>query len=313
MSNFIGMVFATLKKEGIDTSKMDTSEAIAKYNEIQGNGGGSSAKGEETPKAEQKSETKGKETAEKETIEKDSADATVSKKETVKEEPKKVDASELYDESRKDKYGNPMLSKKYHDIAKQAGQEYIDSMTKYYSMDKLIQSNVFPGYLCDKICDGLNEATNDIPDITTTELEEIVSELTGYNFNYDEYETGRGGYTTYFSKKQSTPGTAEKMSTAMGVSPDEAKAFVSGKGSLTKGGYEGVSNVNSAPTFEYKANTGYEKGAKFTNPAGVEFEVVSTSTNKHGVEYVKLKDASGEFEIEKAQLDRLGWLTQFKV
>ena len=54
MSNFIGMVFATLKKEGIDTSKMDTSEAIAKYNEIQGSGGGSSAKGEETPKTEQK-------------------------------------------------------------------------------------------------------------------------------------------------------------------------------------------------------------------------------------------------------------------
>lgn len=295
MSNFIGMVFATLKKEGIDTSKMDTSEAIAKYNEIQGGSGGSSAKGEETPKTEQKTAGTGKETAEKGTTEKDSAVATVSKKETVEEAPKKVDASELYDESRKDKYGNPMLSKKYHDIAKQAGQEYIDSMTKYNSLDKLIQSNVFPGYLCDKICDGLNEATNDIPDITITELEEIVSELTGYNFNYNEYETGRGGYTTYFSKKQSAPGTAEKMSTAMGVSPDD------------------VGNVTSAPKVENKSNTGYEKGAKFTNPAGVEFEVVSTSTNKHGVEYVKLKDASGEFEIEKAQLDRLGWLTQFKV
>lgn len=241
MSNFIGMVFATLKKEGIDTSKMDTSEAISKYNEIQGGSGGSSAKGEETPKTEQKTAGTSKETAEKGTTEKDSADATVSKKETVEEEPKKVDASELYDESRKDKYGNPMLSKKYHDIAKQAGQEYIDSMTKYNSLDKLIQSNVFPGYLCDKICDGLNEATNDIPDITITELEEIVSELTGYNFNYNEYETGRGGYTTYFSKKQSTPGTAEKMSTAMGVSPDD------------------VGNVTSASKVENKSNTGYEK------------------------------------------------------
>lgn len=251
MSNFIGMVFATLKKEGIDTSKMDTSEAIAKYNEIQGGGNGSSAKGEETPKTEKKTAETGKQTAERGTIEKDSADATVSKKETVEEEPKKVDASELYDESRKDKYGNPMLSKKYHDIAKQAGQEYIDSMTKYYSMDKLIQSNVFPGYLCNKICDGLNEATNDIPDITTTEIEEIVSELTGYNFNYDEYETGRGGYTTYFSKKQSAPGTAEKMSTAMGVSPDEAKAFVSGKGSLTKGGIEDKTDYASMKPTTY--------------------------------------------------------------
>ena len=53
--------------------------------------------------------------------------------------------------------------------------------------------------------------------------------------------------------------SAEKITSSMGISPDEAKAFVSGKGSLTKGGYEGVSNVKSAPTFEYKSNTGYEK------------------------------------------------------
>ena len=91
MSNFIGMVFATLKKEGIDTSKMDTSEAIAKYNEIQGGGGGSSAKGEEIPKTDKKTATKA---TDKEnlavgegTTEKDSADATVSKKEIVEDAP----------------------------------------------------------------------------------------------------------------------------------------------------------------------------------------------------------------------------------
>ena len=106
-----------------------------------------------------------------------------------------------YDKSKKDKYGNPMLNQKYHDIAKKAGQDYINDMTKHNSIDKLLQSNVFPGYLCNKICDGLNNATDDIPDITTTELENIVSELTGYKFDYDAYESKKGGWTTYFSKK----------------------------------------------------------------------------------------------------------------
>ena len=292
MSNFIGMVFATLKKEGIDTSKMDTSEAIAKYNEIQGSGGGSSAKGEETPKTEQKTAETGKETAEKGTTEKDSADATVSKKETVEET-----GAISQDKQRDDRYttGNP------DNISKQSNIANIGNDLQNYkgsgSADLVLPGGKFVQIRPQKDGSFL---------VRTSNGQKYVSSV----------EDAKQEAITAYGGGSSQPGattTAEKMSTAMGVSPDEAKAFVSGKGSLTKGGYEGVSNVNSAPTFEYKANTGYEKGAKFTNPAGVEFEVVSTSTNKHGVEYVKLKDASGEFEIEKAQLDRLGWLTQFKV
>lgn len=292
MSNFIGMVFATLKKEGIDTSKMDTSEAIAKYNEIQGSGGGSSAKGEETPKTEQKTAETGKETAEKGTTEKDSADATVSKKETVEDT-----GAISQDKQRDDRYttGNP------DNISKQSNIANIGNDLQNYkgsgSADLVLPGGKFVQIRPQKDGSFL---------VRTSNGQKYVSSV----------EDAKQEAITAYGGGSSQPGattTAEKMSTAMGVSPDEAKAFVSGKGSLTKGGYEGVSNVNSAPTFEYKANTGYEKGAKFTNPAGVEFEVVSTSTNKHGVEYVKLKDASGEFEIEKAQLDRLGWLTQFKV
>ncbi len=292
MSNFIGMVFATLKKEGIDTSKMDTSEAIAKYNEIQGSGGGSSAKGEETPKTEQKTAETGKETAEKGTTEKDSADATVSKKETVEET-----GAISQDKQRDDRYttGNP------DNISKQSNIANIGNDLQNYkgsgSADLVLPGGKFVQIRPQKDGSFL---------VRTSNGQKYVSSV----------EDAKQEAITAYGGGSSQPGattTAEKMSTAMGVSPDEAKAFVSGKGSLTKGGYEGVSNVKSAPTFEYKANTGYEKGAKFTNPAGVEFEVVSTSTNKHGVEYVKLKDASGEFEIEKAQLDRLGWLTQFKV
>ena len=49
MANFIGLVYATLKKEGIDTKGMDTDEAIAKYNELQKSSGGKSGEKEPTP------------------------------------------------------------------------------------------------------------------------------------------------------------------------------------------------------------------------------------------------------------------------
>lgn len=38
MANFIGLVYATLKEKGIDTSKMSTDEAVAKFKELQGEG-----------------------------------------------------------------------------------------------------------------------------------------------------------------------------------------------------------------------------------------------------------------------------------
>ena len=53
MSNFIGLVFATLKNEGVDTSGMSTDEAIKKYNELQQKSGGKAGEKEGTP-AEQK-------------------------------------------------------------------------------------------------------------------------------------------------------------------------------------------------------------------------------------------------------------------
>lgn len=39
MGNFIGMVYATLKNEGIDTKGMSTDDAVKKYNELQGKSG----------------------------------------------------------------------------------------------------------------------------------------------------------------------------------------------------------------------------------------------------------------------------------
>ncbi len=49
MANFIGLVYATLKQEGIDTSGMSSEEAVAKYNELQKKTGGKSGEKEPTP------------------------------------------------------------------------------------------------------------------------------------------------------------------------------------------------------------------------------------------------------------------------
>ena len=53
MGNFIGLVYATLKNEGIDTKDMSTDEAVKKYNELQEKAGGKAGEKEGTP-AEQK-------------------------------------------------------------------------------------------------------------------------------------------------------------------------------------------------------------------------------------------------------------------
>lgn len=234
MSNFIGMVFATLKKEGIDTSKMDTSEAIAKYNEIQGSGGGSSTKGEETPKTEQKTATKATDkknlAVDEGTTEKDSADATVSKKETVEET-----GVISQDKQRDDRYttGNP------DNISKQSNIANIGNDLQNYkgsgSADLVLPGGKFVQIRPQKDGSFL---------VRTSNGQKYVSSVDDAK---QEAVNAYGGSST----QHGAINTAEKMSTAMGISPDEAKAFVSGKGSLTKGGYEGVSNVKSAPTFEY--------------------------------------------------------------
>lgn len=59
MANFIGLVYATLKSEGIDTAGMSTDEAVKKYNELQKEGGGKVGENEGTPAENRKLEEKG--------------------------------------------------------------------------------------------------------------------------------------------------------------------------------------------------------------------------------------------------------------
>lgn len=49
MSNFIGLVYATLKNEGVDTKGMSADEAVAKYDELQKKSGGKGGENEPTP------------------------------------------------------------------------------------------------------------------------------------------------------------------------------------------------------------------------------------------------------------------------
>lgn len=230
MSNFIGMVFATLKKEGIDTSKMNTSEAIAKYNEIQGSGGGSSAKGEETPKTEQKTAEIGKETAEKGTTEKDSADATISKKETVE-----GGGAISQDKQRDDRYttGNP------DNVSKQSTIANISNDLQNYkgsgSADLVLPGGKFVQIRPQKDGSFL---------VRTSNGQKYVSSVVDAK---QEAVNAYGGS----SAQHGATNTAEKMSTAMGISPDEAKAFVSGKGSLSNGGIEDKTDYSSLKPTTY--------------------------------------------------------------
>lgn len=235
MSNFIGMVFATLKKEGIDTSKMDTSEAIAKYNEIKGSdGGGSNTKGEETPKQEEKTAETGKETVKKTDAEKDSV--TNEKDSTVETVAKKEAVENAGNNQLKDVESMTRI-----ELAKELYQSYLKTGSKPIGSDKpLTEQQYVKRYLS-----GIGSSSG----FSKQALQDLVQDARNGKYNGMDINKQSGASST---------NTAEKMSTAMGISPDEAKAFVSGKG-LTRGSYEGVSNVNSAPTFEYKTNKGYEK------------------------------------------------------
>ena len=59
MANFIGLVYATLKNEGVDTKGMSTDEAVAKYNELQKKSGGNKGEKEPTPAENKRMEEKG--------------------------------------------------------------------------------------------------------------------------------------------------------------------------------------------------------------------------------------------------------------
>lgn len=111
MGNFIGMVYATLKNEGVDTKGMSTDDAVKKYNELQGKSGGKSGEKEPTP-AENRAMSKMNEKEIKSEIDKTIADIKKSKKNGEKITSAEI-LSKLWDE-------------KSEMLPKEDGQEYSD-------------------------------------------------------------------------------------------------------------------------------------------------------------------------------------------
>lgn len=254
MSNFIGMVFATLKKEGIDTSKMDTSEAIAKYNEIKGGEGGSNTKGEETPKQEEKTAETGKTDTEKTTNKKDADVENLSKETGLGYK----DAERMHKEIQEDDeaYSNFLNSKTEENRNDKYTTGNPDNINKQTTTANI--SNDLQNYKGSGKVDLILPGGKWIQIIPQKDDSYLVRSSNGQKYVGSVDDAKKEAIKSYGGNTNQNTATAEKMSTAMGISPDEAKAFVSGKG-LTRGSYEGVSNVNSAPTFEYKTNKGYEK------------------------------------------------------
>ena len=235
MANFIGVVFATLKKQGIDTKNMSTDEAIAKFNEINGKDGGSNAKGEETPKQEPKTAETGKQGTEKATNEKDS----VVEKDKVEEKSGKETVSKEY--QAKADYLKDKINNSWYKNAK------ID-----YGVDGKVKDITFDG-------DKMN--------ITVEENGKTMTSTISYIDDYTPEQLYNIWQEFPDNAESGEMQTASKMTNAMGITPDEAKAFASGNGHLSKdGGYNGVSNVKDAPTFEYKATEKYSGDkARFNN------------------------------------------------
>ena len=185
MANFIGLVYATLKNEGVDTKGMSADEAVAKYNELQKKSGGKGGENEGTPAEQKRLREIGvdnKATATKENLQNQY-------KEKFNEYQKVVDMASnlkvsipagLEDEIKRDEE----FLKKYPN----------DEMAKYVS-DKLNSSKKYLGELQKKQeqvapkIEKLNKQAEDIKSelnkIRATARDKGFGELTG---NYGDYD-----------------------------------------------------------------------------------------------------------------------------
>ena len=228
MANFIGVVFATLKKQGIDTKNMSTDEAIAKFNEINGKDGGSNTKGEEPPKQEPKTAETGK----KDTENSDKRQGLELVKNVQNTGDFKADSKEL--DGRYNKY-NELNKDIYQSIKQELGINGKPNQVQVRNAVKKLQ-------------DKTNGKAN------SWDYNMLIKEI-----GADQAQLQNA--MMYIDMNKS------KLQNAMGITPDEAKAFASGNGHLSKdGGYNGVSNIKDAPTFEYKATEKYSGDkARFNN------------------------------------------------
>ena len=116
---------------------------------------------------------------------------------------------------RKDKYGNPLLSDDAFKVGQKAAKEYLEESLKYNDLDSLKKSNMFLGYMQDKISDALEQAgLNPDYDLTYQDLNEIIGSVIGEEIDFEDYEgnatkgwTGKkySGYIPQENKKPKLP------------------------------------------------------------------------------------------------------------
>ena len=198
MANFIGLVYATLKNEGIDTKDMSTDEAVKKYNELQKKAGGKAGEKEGTP-AEQKrlkqvstaKPTKTETTTNNKEFEKDiSLENNMDIDWDVAEKNEKINGKNAKNPNRHDKYGNPLLSDEAFNIGLEAGKAYLDYQEKYGSdINKLKRSNQFLGGISSIIGNAItNNGYDPEQDITYTDYNQIIGNLIGEEIDMAGYE-----------------------------------------------------------------------------------------------------------------------------
>lgn len=267
MANFIGVVFATLKKEGIDTKNMTTEEAIAKFNEIKGTDGGESAKGDKEPKQEPKTAETGKKEAEKATDKKDPEIEKLSKEtgfgykdaENLQKELQEDD--EAYkqflnnktEENRNDKYttGNP------------------DNVNKQTTIANI--SNDLQGYKGSGRADLVLPGGKWIQIIPQKDDSYLVRSSNGQKYVGSVEEAKNEAVNCYSENSNQSSNIATKMSNAMGVQEDNKeidevwnKEFIKNK----------LSKINSA------------NGGKITDE---EWEIVEDILMKRNEQYEEYK------------------------
>lgn len=208
MSNFIGLVFATLKNEGVDTKGMSTDEAVKKYNELQQKSGGKSGEKEGTPAENRKmgmtggGDDDGKEPPKDKVPEEYKKDTSIENNTEIDwdlaERNEKINGKNAKNPNRKDKYGNELLSDEAFNVGLEAGKSYLEYQEKHGNdVAKLKKSNVFLDGLEGIIGNAItNNGFDPNQDITYTDYNQIIGNLLGEEIDVEKYESRQGsGFT----------------------------------------------------------------------------------------------------------------------
>lgn len=104
------------------------------------------------------------------------------------EKNEKVNGSKGKSKTRKDKYGNPLLSDEAFKVGVEAGKEYLEKSLKYDSLESLKRSNVFLGYMENYINNAIvNNGYNPNLDSTYQDINEMIGVVTGEEVDMERY------------------------------------------------------------------------------------------------------------------------------